>query len=448
MSFIIRFIGESGGPIQHLFFPVIGRSEKWAGDLASTPYLTRREEIPIPEGTNLVQIAFSSSGPPQAVGIFGIRALRVTEIDEDRQTTLLVDGSIPGEAPSPWNKSGTLPAMAKEGEAAPSHLHIIDDSLIRHADWASPTLAVAGKTLRVEWEEAHSIGLGGIRTIEYERLPPGRYQFQVEELTITGLPTGRITTLALEVPLPLWQRWWFWGLAIAALGGLAYLLIRPALQRKVKRAIRHNRLIEEERLRIAMDLHDDIGTQLSQISLLSSHSMMKAPDTTTRESLEQIKGLAGKLAGSLSETVWMLSPKNNDLESMTGFLCRLASELCRAGGLRCRIFAESFDEVIPVTQEFRHHIVLSAKEALNNALKHSGCREIQLKVSLADRHLSVTISDDGAGLSEPIDQQGNGLESMKRRMKELKGTLTLDKTGNGGLQVVMTAPIKQAGQRI
>lgn len=442
MSFIVRFIGSTDGPIQHLFFPVKGRSEGWTGELASSPYFNRTEELIIPDGTSMVQIAFSSSGPPQAVGVFGIQNLKVSQIDGDNETTLMVNGSIPGDAPSSWNKSGTLPAMAIDEADAPSRLKLIDNDLTRHADWASPTLRVNGKLLRVEWQEAHSIGLGGPRTIEYDRLPPGRYQFQVEELTIGGIPTGQITMLDLVIPQPLWARWSFWLPATVALTSLAYLIIRPAMQHKVKRAIRHNRLIEEERLRIAMDLHDDIGTQLSQISLLSSHSLMKASDDITRDSLEQIKNLAGRLADSLSQTVWMLSPKNNDLESMTGFLCRLTSDLCRAGGFRCRIDAEAFDDIIPVTQEFRHHVVLSVKEALNNALKHSQGTEIRLKVSLKDRQLTVVVSDNGKAYSEPLNQQGNGLDSMKRRLRELNGTLTIETPRDGGLRVVMSAPIK------
>ena len=139
----------------------------------------------------------------------------------------------------------------------------------------------------------------------------------------------------------------------------------------------------------------------------------------------------------------MLSPKNNDLESLIGFLSRIASELCRAGGIRCRIDADPIDEEIRISREFRHHFVLSVKEALNNALKHSGGSEIRLAIKLREDTLSVTVSDDGCGFDHSREYTGNGLKSLENRMIDLNGTITFDSPDEGGTIISMKAPLKQ-----
>ena len=195
-----------------------------------------------------------------------------------------------------------------------------------------------------------------------------------------------------------------------------------------------------------MDLHDDIGTSLSQISLAGSHARFKAKDSHTKASIQEMIDLAGNLSASLSETVWMLNPKNNDLESLIVFLSRISSELCRTANFRCRINAIPTSDDIPISREFRHHFVLSAKEAFNNALKHSRGSEVHLEIKIVqskEKHLSVTVSDDGIGLDETCRNSGNGLGSLKRRMNTLGGTCHFQHPDSGGTAVCLFAPLKQ-----
>ena len=443
MNLVIRFIEANGNHVKRHALGVTGQSPGWNGDPRSSSYLARKIEIPIPPETKEVQFLLTSSGSPQALGIYAIRNLKVTTRKGSEEEALMINGMSPQWKRPLWNRSGTHPSMALEGPDFPRSFYVQDSDISAHADWGSDPLPLEGESLTLTWEEAFSIGQGKHQAVDYDRLPPGKFIFEVEELEINGAPSGRVQAVTIDVPRPLLQSWWFWLLCLLALALLTYLFIRTSIKRRVQRAVRHARLIEDERLRIAMDLHDDIGTRLSQISLAGSHAEMKSDDPDSKESFQQITKLTGDLAASLSETVWMLSPKNNDLESLIGFLSRIASELCRAGEMRCRIDADPVDEDIKIFQEFRHHFVLSVKEALNNALKHSGASEIRLTINLDDNILTVTVSDDGSGFDHSEKQSGNGLSSLRKRMQDLKGSITFSKPRSGGTTISMKAPLKQ-----
>jgi len=390
-----------------------------------------------------VQIIFTSSGSPHSVGAYLVRNFSVSSTLQGATEVILKNGLHPNSEVCRWFKSGNNPSMAIEGPEFPAELRIIDNDLSAHADWGHRPFPVSGGDLVLEWQEAYSISQGGTHSLIYDRLPPGQYRFEVEELSISGIPSGKISFADIEVPRPIWKTWWFWVLCFVLLAGLTFLSMRSAVKRKVQRAVRHARIIENERLRIAMDLHDDIGTRLSQISLIGSHARMNAPDSGSKDSFQKITGLTGELAGSLSETVWMLSPKNNELESLIGFLCRTANELCRNAKFRCRIDADSIDEELPISQEFRHHFVLSVKEALNNAIKHSNADEILLQIKIGSRDLTITVTDNGVGIPPNQKPTGNGITSLRRRMNELSGSFAITPTSTGGVQILLEAPLKQ-----
>ena len=146
------------------------------------------------------------------------------------------------------------------------------------------------------------------------------------------------------------------------------------------------------------------------------------------------------LISALPETVWMLNPKNNDLESLVDFLCRLVSELCRLKEIRCRIDAMSVTGKNPISHEFRHNVSLSVKEAVNNALKHSRATEIGMKIQLDAPLLRITIKDNGIGICQ-ARKGGSGLDSIKQRMDSIRGKCAIEEFEKNGLQVSLEAPV-------
>jgi signal transduction histidine kinase len=452
MNFIVRFLNRNGDQILQEFFPASGESPGWRGAVENSEFMSRREIVTVPPEAEYLSVAISSAGPADAVGILAVSGITVTTIgtDQNPAATLLDDSLVRGTEDSLWIKSGTHPSMAlsrhfeEPGDESPI-FYIEDDDTTAHADWATGIYSlpkvVPGQQLEVRWKEAYSIGIGGALSVNYERLPPGVYRFVVEDLSLTGVPMGGGVAVAVEVPRPYWQKWWFWLACIAAVGGIATLWIRRVMRRKIKRHLRHAQLIADERLRIARDLHDDLGTRLSHISLLSTHSASAVTDEESSTAFRQITNMSGELIGALSETVWMLNSKNNDLESLVDFLCRLVSELCRLAEIRCRIDAMSVTKNRKISHEFRHNFSLSVKESVNNALRHSGATEIKMAIWLDGSILNISVSDNGVGLEDDTNKGGSGIDSITQRMKSIRGTCVIEEFDNNGLQVSLSAPL-------
>ena len=216
---------------------------------------------------------------------------------------------------------------------------------------------------------------------------------------------------------------------------------RYLIRRRISFHLMQEQMISEERRRIALDLHDDLGTRLSHISLVASHADNTIQHQGANEAFGKISSMSRDLIGALSETVWMLNSKNDDLESLVDFLYRLVSELCRLKKIRCRVDAVFITENRPISYEFRHNISLAVKESVNNALKHSEATEIWMAIELKKEVLIISITDNGIGFSEVEVHAGLGLESIKRRMKFVGGTCEFIHLAEGGIRITLTAPV-------
>ena len=147
-----------------------------------------------------------------------------------------------------------------------------------------------------------------------------------------------------------------------------------------------------------------------------------------------------ELIGALSETVWMLNPKNNQLEALVDFLCRMLSELCRLADIRCRIDAMSVTDNVSINHEFRHNMSLAVKEAVNNALKHSGASEITMTIRVQGKRLIIIITDNGIGMTQPASKPGLGLDSITQRMAMIGGQSQIEPIESSGTRVSLEAP--------
>ncbi len=450
VAFMVQFLNGNGDRILQRTYATTGISEGWNNSVEESTFTERRESITVPDGAEYLSIIISTAGPPSAVGFFAVSGITITSEGggENPGTTFLRDCRVPGSTAPLWIKSGTHPSMAhavnlEDDEASPI-LILRDDDATAHADWATGIYALPkvspGEILDVRWKEVHNIGAGGDFAVSYERLPPGGYRLVAEELTLSGDPVGRITSVPVVVPLPYWKNVWFWLGCSLAVAALAILYGHHLIRRKINRHLRHAQLITDERLRIARDLHDDLGTRLSHISLLGSYAESKVSDEEARASLRQITNMSGELISTLSETVWMLNPKNNQLEALVDFLCRLVSELCRLSEIRCRIDAMSVMHNPTLSHEVRHNVSLSVKEVVNNALKHACATEIRMRIWLEGHILRIAVADDGVGISGDA-KRGNGLENIEQRMAFIRGKCLIAEIPEGGVRVSLDVPL-------
>ena len=427
MEFGLRFMNQDQDVIETDLFPASGRSQGWKDSLETSTLTSRQETVTVPPGATHVEITMSSAGPPASVGIFAVSDVSLIrqKTDKSGEETLISSepflskaGLVPVE--QAWKKEGTHPTMAKLTTlGGPNGLFraftIVDDDIRGHADWTSPDQGnarlIPGETLTLRWKEAYTNGQGDPFTEAYGALPPGNYRFRVEEVGMNGLPLTQEYSIMLIVPLPYWRNPWLWAMCLAGLLIVGIAIGRYVVNANIRRHLNRVRVIEEERLRISRDLHDALGTRLSQICLASSHAKQSASGQTL-ENIRSINVMAQEVMTTLAETIWMLNPKNDNLESLVDMLCRLVPALCKTSGIRCRVEAELITVDLAVSNDFRHHISLTIREAVTNAIRHSGATEIRFSVKFESDILKMSLSDDGKGIQMPSPDKitrGNGL---------------------------------------
>ncbi len=270
------------------------------------------------------------------------------------------------------------------------------------------------------------------RTVNYANLGPGSYRWQVRAVTADGIPS-QPATVAFTILAPLWQRWWVQLLLLLAACAVLYSLYR----------YRMARLLEVERLRtrIATDLHDDIGSSLSQIALLSEVARRR-PDVEEREApLADIANLSRELIDSMSDIVWAIDPEQDRLGDLTHRMRRFASDLFSHNGSRVRLDLPGEDQNPQIGTDLRRQVFLIFKESLHNAARHSGCTEVDLKLRLADGWLELAIADNGRGFDVGHSSRGHGLSSMRRRCEQLGAGLVVDSGPGRGTTVRLRAPL-------
>jgi signal transduction histidine kinase len=182
--------------------------------------------------------------------------------------------------------------------------------------------------------------------------------------------------------------------------------------------------VQKERLRIAQDLHDELGTGLTEINLLST--VATSPSCSTEEVKDCLKSIQHKslqLVKVLDEIVWSVNPKNDSLSNLIHYLCLYSQEFLRTASIRCRLDVQPDMPDLPLNAEQRHALLLVTKEALTNAAKHSAASEIWLRVTLRDSFLTVIVEDNGHGFDDSARQgDRNGLDNIENRMRDLGGS--------------------------
>lgn len=280
-----------------------------------------------------------------------------------------------------------------------------------------------------EWKE-----LTGRPVIRYEQLPPDHYTLIVKAMNGDG-GWGKETTLLFTVLPPFWRTWWFIGIVLIVVATLLYSVYRYRLTKALE--------LEKMRTRIATDLHDDIGATLSSISMYSD-----AVKQQVKEKLPHLEPVLDKMGEnsrdmvtSMSDIVWAINPNNDDGSKLIQRMENYARDLCAMKNVLLQFKAGENINAMVLPLEYRKNIYLIFKEALNNALKYADAKNITISVAKENGRLTMTIQDDGKGFNCNEVIQGNGLNNIKERAKEINGGSVIE-SGNGtGTRVSFTCPI-------
>jgi signal transduction histidine kinase len=443
-----------------------GESAGWAGSAEGSPFAQGTVSGVVPPRTNKIRVNVLSHYVSAAVGVMSVDDmtlvvehaggdrkhydLRVAPHDSDSLDTL----------PSNWAKSGTKLAMSQlqQRGSSPGHaiLTIVDDEPDRYGGWLhiAEDKVEPGDRVTVSWAAAWSLGVGGELSAEYRDLQPGNYFLRAAAFYPNGEPTGIETVLPVEVYVPWYLRRDVW--AAAAAIGLAAVVTggRTAHVRRIKRRLaemERERQLEQERARIARDLHDDVGAGLTEIAVQTDwlrRDVEQLHDAEITGRADRVCQSAVELIRSVDAIVWAVNPKNDTLDRFVGYLTQSADQFVRAAGLGIRLDVPDEVPATPLSGRVRHNLFLIVREAVNNAVKHAQAKLVRLGVGL-DRPLdggrvTITVEDDGRGFdpNEPADDgRHSGLANMRRRADDIGGTLTLTSRPGSGTRVEITAPL-------
>ncbi|HEY5041273.1 MAG TPA: two-component regulator propeller domain-containing protein [Verrucomicrobiae bacterium] len=290
--------------------------------------------------------------------------------------------------------------------------------------------------------------LGGLREvlIRAADLPPGTFTFRVTACNEDGFWNETGATLTVTVEPPFWRKPGFIVTAIlvfiGTLAGIIYLISTAKLKRQLRHA-QQKELIEKERARIARDLHDQLGANLTQVALLGE--MAEADKDLPGEvgqHAQQICETARETTRSLDEIVWAVNPANDTLEGLVNYACKYAQDYFALAGVSYRAEMPPQLPSAPIPPEVRHNVFLAFKEAVNNVVKHAHASEARVKFQLGPERFILSITDNGIGLGDPSEKQlRNGLKNMRKRLADVRGEFEISPGANGGTVVKLTVPV-------
>jgi signal transduction histidine kinase len=298
---------------------------------------------------------------------------------------------------------------------------------------------------RLQGVDDHWSDPGMARAVSYPRLPRGDYCFQVRACNVAGIWNQQGASLNFEVLPFYWETWWFRLAVLAAFTAGIVAIVRYVSFQRLHRRLRlleQQAALQKERARIAKDIHDDLGADLTQIAYLGELAQQdRSEPAKVAERIGTISTTARQAIKSLDEIVWAVNPRNDTLPHLIDYAGQFALDFLRPAGIRCRL---DFPDQIPprvLSTNLRHNLFLVIKEALHNIVKHAGATEIWLRVSLREEMLTVVIEDNGCGFTQaPDDALADGLRNMRQRIEEIGGECRVESQPQTGTRVILHLP--------
>ena len=324
--------------------------------------------------------------------------------------------------------------VSEIGEIALSGLVIPPERNTIQIDFSAPDFRL-GSPVQYQYKlEGTSLGWSRSsteRSVHFASLSPGDYRFLVR--AVGSNVAGPSASISFRVVPPLWRRWWFlMGASILAASAL-YALHQMRLHRALE--------IERVRTRIATDLHDDIGSSLSQIAILSEvvRQNLDGQDAMQDEALSRIATASRDLVNSMSDIVWAINPDKDHLQDLTQRMRRFAGDVLTARRVDFQFRGPRLEHDIRIAADIRRHVFLVFKESVNNLVRHSGCSRADIDFSVEKHWLVLRIQDNGKGLDLAQSDSGHGLANMRARAEILRGTL--DVQSEHGTTIWLRVPL-------
>jgi ligand-binding sensor domain-containing protein/signal transduction histidine kinase len=286
-----------------------------------------------------------------------------------------------------------------------------------------------------EWVQS-----GKRREARYTNLDPGTYTFRVKASNNDGIWNDEPASITITIVPPFWRTGWFIGLMVvlgaSTFGGTIRFISTQKLKKRIEQ-LEREKAVQDERLRtrerIARDLHDDLASTVGSAGFFieSVKNQMKDATSQAREFLDKTSSLLTEAEESMSDIVWSVSPKHDTLESLLARMRLTAADLCRPREIRFETAFEHNVHAMTLAEEIRRNVYLIFKEALTNAVRHSGAALIKMTFAVEEGRFEMTIEDDGKGMpvtdppSTPA-KRGHGVRNMMKRAEEIKAALSIE----------------------
>jgi len=279
----------------------------------------------------------------------------------------------------------------------------------------------------------------------YTKLKPQKYKFKVSAINSDGLSNKYLKVFNFVILPPFWQTWWFYFLLILLSLSLIYAAVKIYINSRLKKqrmAFEQQQALQQERNRIASELHDDLGAGLSLIHFLSDVEAEREKPNVIQKNITKISTTAVELLERMGDIIWAMNTDNDSLDNLIGYLRRYTFEYIDANGLECQFEIPETIPNIDLRGKARRNILLSVKEGLHNIVKHAEAQSVILKIALQENILQISIKDDGKGLKNDVSKKyngGNGLRNIRKRITELHGSVEF--IVNQGTTISMRVPL-------
>ncbi len=284
---------------------------------------------------------------------------------------------------------------------------------------------------RLEGIDTDWVSAGRRRVANYHMIRPGNYLFRLQACNNDGVWSAAGQSLPIRVQSYFWQTWWF-NPAVALLAGL---LIVAFYRFRIARL----REIEQLRIQIASDLHDDVGSRLTKVAMVTeSLNGQTSANNPAKRHVENISATIRDITLAMDEIVWTINPRNDTLENLANYIFHYAEDYFQDTGIRCLLDLPPELPSHRISTRERHHLFMAVKEALNNILKHAQATEARVALAVTGDWITLSISDNGRGMPDSTPAKiGNGLINMRQRLKEVGGQLQLETRSGAGTKLTL-----------
>jgi signal transduction histidine kinase len=323
---------------------------------------------------------------------------------------------------------------------------------------------ISARSSKLDGFDSDWIDNGTERSVRYGHLPDGMYTFRVQSGSANGGWYPDEAVFNFVIPTPWWRSSGAFSLycllGVMLVAGVARLVSNRILRRRLS-ALAAQQAMQRERIRIAQDMHDEIGSKLTKISYMSERAISELDgQEPVAQKLDAIAHTSRDLLQSLDEIVWAVNPHNDTLENLAAYLGHYATEYLQNTAVECELHIPRGLPDHPLSAETRHNLFLAFEESLNNALKHGKATHVSVTMQMAPGRFEIKIKDNGGGFNfNPVAfemvatdgaasrRRGNGLANMRQRLADVGGQCEIESQPGRGTEVRLIVPLGKLKQK-